>query len=383
MSNNLDKSIKNNSVDNASDSSTDSFTDSSTDSSVSHANKQNQSPDGNANPVENTFTNAAVLQQQMLLMQMQQNQSKSDEINLEELWRVIWAGKLTIILISIVFAIASIFYALAQPNVYKASTIVAPVSNEAGAGGLSALAGQFGGLASMAGINLGAGQSDKTDLALEIIKSRSFIQRFIEKYELLVPLMAAENWDMSTNTLILNQALYDPVNNKWKREVKLPKKAEPSYWEAYVEFSKLLNVSQDKSSSMITIDLEYFSPYMAQQWLTWLVNDVNEYMREQDKKEAQDSINYLTTQLKETQVASMETVFYQLIEEQTKNMMLTQVKTEYVLKTVDPAQVPEEKAKPKRALIVVLGTVLGGLISLIIIFVRYFATKNSTPVVKT
>nr|WP_274620478.1 Wzz/FepE/Etk N-terminal domain-containing protein [Colwellia maritima] len=314
---------------------------------------------------------------------MQQNQSKSDEINLDELWRVIWAGKLTIILISIVFAIATIFYALAQPNIYKASTIVAPVSNEAGAGGLSALAGQFGGLASMAGINLGAGQSDKTDLALEIIKSRSFIQRFIAKYELLVPLMAAEGWDMTTNTLIIDQAIYDPDNKKWKREVKLPKKAEPSYWEAFVVFSNLLSVSQDKSSSMITIDLEYFSPFMAQQWLTWLVNDVNEYMREQDKKEAQDSINYLTTQLKETKVASMETVFYQLIEEQTKNMMLTQVKTEYVLKTVDPAQVPEEKAKPKRALIVVLGTVLGGLISLIIIFVRHFATKNKTAVVNT
>jgi uncharacterized protein involved in exopolysaccharide biosynthesis len=53
------------------------------------------------------------------------------------------------------------------------------------------------------------------------------------------------------------------------------------------------------------------------------------------------------------------------------------------LKTVDPAQVPEEKAKPKRALIVVLGTVLGGLISLIIIFVRHFATKNKTAVVNT
>jgi hypothetical protein len=43
----------------------------------------------------------------------------------------------------------------------------------------------------------------------------------------------------------------------------------------------------------------------------------------------------------------METVFYQLIEEQTKNMMLTQVKAEYVLKTIDPAQVPEKKGCSK------------------------------------
>jgi hypothetical protein len=107
--------------------------------------------------------NSAFLQQQVLMAQMQQNQSKDDEINLAELWRAIWAGKLTIILISFIFAIASIYFALSKPNIYKASIILAPASNESGAGGLSALAGQFGGLASMAGINLAGGESGKTD----------------------------------------------------------------------------------------------------------------------------------------------------------------------------------------------------------------------------
>lgn len=360
MSNNQDKSITNNTVDDSQD----------------QRQSQNSAPSHHVNTADTAFANASALQQQMLLMQIQQNQSKADEINISELWRAIWAGKITIILISIIFAVGSVFYALSQPNIYKASTIVAPVSNEAGAGGLSALAGQFGGLASMAGINLGAGQSDNTDLALEILKSRSFIENFIAKHELLVPIMAGESWDMTTNTLLLNQALYDPVTNQWQRAVKAPKKPTPSYWEAYVVFSNLLSISQDKSTSMITIDLEFFSPSLAQQWLNWLVEDVNNVMREQDQKEAQDSINYLTSQLKETHVASMETVFYQLIEEQTKNMMLTKVKADYVLKTVDPALLPEEKAKPKRALIVVLGTFLGGLLSLIIVLVRYFFNKN-------
>ena len=73
----------------------------------------------------------------------------------------------------------------------------------------------------------------------------------------------------------------------------------------------------------------------------------------------------------------METVFYQLIEEQTKNMMLTMVKKEYVFKTIDPAQVPDTKARPKRALIVVLGTMLGGVLSLFIVLIRYFFNKKS------
>jgi uncharacterized protein involved in exopolysaccharide biosynthesis len=317
---------------------------------------------------------ASIAQQQMFLAQMQQNQVQDDEIDLGELWRAIWAGKLTIIAISFVFAIASIFFALSKPNVYKASAILAPASAE-GSSGLAGLAGQFGGLASMAGINLGGSGGDKTALAIEILKSRSFIETFISNHGLLVPIMAGENWNLATDTLMLNNELYDQVNNKWLREVKPPKKAEPSPWEAYKGFSKLLSVSQDKTTSMVTIGIEYFSPTMAQQWLTWLISDINDFMRDQDQKEAQASINYLTQQLENIQVTTMEAVFYQLIEEQTKSMMLTKVKAQYVLKTIDPPQVPDEKAGPKRALIVVLGTMLGGMLSVLIVLVRYFYKK--------
>ena len=317
--------------------------------------------------------NVQLLQQQLLQQQLllQNTQNQDDEIDLAELWRAIWAGKFTIIIISMIFAVASVFFALSKPDIYKASAILAPASSE---GGMGALAG-LGGLASMAGINLGGGGVDKTALALEIIKSRSFVENFINKHDLLVPLMASKKWDVASDTLILNEEIYDVVNKKWLREVKAPKNPEPSSWEAYQEFSGLVTVSQDKISSMVNINIEFYSPALAKQWLTWLVVDINEYMREQDQVEAQASIDYLTNQLGNIKVATMETVFYQLIEEQTKNMMLTMVIKEYVLKTIDPAQVPDTKAKPKRALIVVLGTMLGGMLSVLIVLIRYFSKK--------
>ena len=56
-------------------------------------------------------------------------------------------------------------------------------------------------------------------------------------------------------------------------------------------------------------------------------------------------------------------------------MMLTMVKNEYVLKTIDPAQVPESRAKPNRALIAVVGTMLGGMFSVLFVLIRYFNRK--------
>ena len=321
--------------------------------------------------------NVQLLQQQLLQQQLllQNTQNQDDEIDLAELWRAIWTGKFTIIIISMIFAVASVLFALSKPDIYKASAILAPASSESGAGGLGALAGQFGGLASMAGINLGGDGGDKTALALEILKSRSFVEAFITKHDLVVPLMASMKWDRASDTLIINEEIYDAANNKWLREVKAPKTPEPSSWQAYKKFSNLVTVSQDKVSSLVNIDIEFYSPKLAKQWLTWLVQDINEFMRKQDQIEAQASIDYLTTQLDNIKVATMETVFYQLIEEQTKNMMLTMVKKEYVLKTIDPAQVPDTKAGPKRALIVVLGTMLGGILSVLMVLIRYFTKK--------
>ena len=317
----------------------------------------------------------AQLLTQQLSQQLAFQDNSEDEIDLAELWRAIWSGKLLIIVISFVFAVSSIFFALSKPDVYKASILLSPASSDS-AGGMGALAGQFGGLASLAGISLGGGGADKTALALEIIKSRAFLETFIIKHNLLVPLIASEKWDRINDELVVDDEIYDVNSNKWIREVTFPKTIVPSPWEAYQEFLELISVSQDKTTSLVTIDVEFYSPQIAKTWLKWLVADVNDFMRQQDEKEAQSSIDYLTKQLEKTEVSAMETVFYQLIEEQTKNMMLTKVSAEYVLKTIDPAQVPENKAGPKRALIVVLGTMLGGILSVLIVLIRHFTKHN-------
>ncbi|TWX67505.1 LPS O-antigen length regulator [Colwellia sp. C1TZA3] len=312
------------------------------------------------------------------IYQQQQQLPEDDEIDLAELWHAIWSGKILIIAISAFFAISSILYAINQPNIYKATTLLSPASEQGGASGLAKMAGQFGGLASLAGINLGGGGTDKTGLALEVLKSRFFIENFINKHQLLVPLMATNNWDINNNTLVFDDEIYNPKTKTWLREVKAPKQPKPSLWEAYVAFKEILSVTTDKESGMVTLAIEHYSPEVATQWLKWLVNDINETMREQDKIEAQDSIDYLTGKLQETQLADMQTVFYQLIEQQTKTIMLAEVSKEYVLKTIDPANAPEEKAKPKRALIVVLGTMLGGILSVLIVLIRYFSKKATT-----
>lgn len=306
---------------------------------------------------------------------MQNPNIADDEIDLRELFAVIWQGKWIIIAITTLFAVASVIFAINQPNIYKSEALLAPAEQE-GAGGLSALAGQFGGLASLAGVNLGGGSSNKAQLAIEVLKSRQFTSDFIQKHNILTDLMAAESWDMQTNTVIYDSEIFDAENNKWVREVKAPFKPKPSMQEAYKEFSKILSASSDKETGMVKIAVEHVSPYVAKQWVSWLIQDINQTMKERDVQEAIKSTDFLTQQLEQTKIADIRAVLYKLVEEQTKTIMFAKVRDEYVFKTIDAALVPEEKFKPKRALICVLGVLLGGMLSVMIVLIRHYIAKD-------
>ncbi|HGF7526632.1 TPA: Wzz/FepE/Etk N-terminal domain-containing protein [Vibrio cholerae] len=294
-----------------------------------------------------------------------------DEIDLRELFIALWKGKWIIIATTFIFAVGAVLYALSQPNIYKADALLAPAESS-GSGGLAKMAGQLGGLATLAGVNLGSGESSQTELAAQVMKSRQFIQHFIEKYELLVPLMAGKEWDLSSNQLIINNELYDEQTRTWLREPQGLRGAKPTAQEAHEMFIKnILTVSSDKTSGLYTVSVSHYSPYIAQQWATWLVAEINQVMRERTIAETTQNLDYLQEQLQKTSVADMQATFYKLIEEQTKSLMLAQVQDEFVFKVVDPAVVPELKDKPKRALICVLGTLLGGMLGVAIVLVRF------------
>ncbi|MGR5410973.1 Wzz/FepE/Etk N-terminal domain-containing protein [Vibrio sp. PNB22_8_1] len=304
-------------------------------------------------------------------------QPADDEIDLRELFGALWKGKWIIIATTFIFAVGAVLYALSLPNIYKSDALLAPAESSSG-GGLSKMAGQLGGLAALAGVNLGGGESSQTDLAVQVMKSRQFVEAFINKHDLLVPLMAAKDWDLANNKLILDEELYNPTNGEWLREAKGLRGATPTAQEAFEVFSKeVLSVSQNKESGLYTVSVKHYSPYVAQQWINWLIEDINKVMRERTIAETSQNLAYLNTQLQKTAVADMQSTFYKLIEEQTKSLMLAEVQEEFVFKVVDPAIVPELKSEPRRAVICVLGTFIGGILGVLIVVVRLIYRKEN------
>jgi LPS O-antigen subunit length determinant protein (WzzB/FepE family) len=209
------------------------------------------------------------------------------------------------------------------------------------------------------------------------MKSWNFIESFIADNDLAVEVFAAEGWDRESNQLQIDDDIYDAETKTWLVENdNTGELGPPSSWKIFEEFSERLAVSEDKTSGLVSVSIEYYSPQMAKQWLDMYVAAINAHMQQRQVAKVTNNINYLQAQIEKTSIAEMREVFYTIIEEQTKNKMVAEASPEYAFVAVSPSMVPEEKSQPKRALICILGTLLGGMLSVLLVLIMHYTKKS-------
>ncbi len=291
------------------------------------------------------------------------NQSEYDGvIDIRAYFARVWRARLFIGVAGLLAALIGVAIALALPNIYRSQALLM-VSKQDGGGALSGLASQYGGLASLAGINLGGGGGDNTQLGIETLKSRKFLGGFIERHDLALPLVAAEGFDPATRELLIDDDIYDQGSGEWVRRVSFPKQLVPTTQELYEEFREILTVQEDRQTGFITVAVEHESPVLAQQWTMRLINELNTTVMQEDVARAEQAIAYLNEQVGTTNLSGLQSVFFGLIEEQTKTVMLAKASPEYLFRIIDPPVVAEEKVRPARALLVILAGLIGALIA--------------------
>ena len=189
--------------------------------------------------------------------------------------------------------------------------------------------------------------------------------------------MAAEGWDRATGKVIIDDSLFDANTGVWVRAASESFQVKPSVQEAHQAFSgDFLSVSEDNTTGFVTVAVTHYSPAVARDWVELVVKGVNEAVRARDVEEAEKSIAFLNRQRLKTNLVSLTEVFAELIEQQTKTVMLANASDEYVFQVIEPPVAPELKSEPKRALICVLGTLLGGLLAVFFILIRHFIGKE-------
>jgi uncharacterized protein involved in exopolysaccharide biosynthesis len=245
---------------------------------------------------------------------------------------------------------------------------------------ISGALGGYSGLAGLAGISLPSGGDDSnSEQAMEKINSLSFFENNIMPNIYLPDLMAVKSWNSKTNTLAFDENVYVANTNSWIRDYSYPRQQIPSAQESFAVFNKKhLTLSEDKKSGFSTLSVKHQSPFIAKQWTELIVNEVNSFYRQKDKLESERAVSYLNQQISTTGLSEIKQVLAQLLQEETKKLTLIEANQFYVFDYIDPPVVMELKSEPKRALICILSALLGGMLSVLLVFTRHYTFIKKT-----
>jgi uncharacterized protein involved in exopolysaccharide biosynthesis len=277
-------------------------------------------------------------------------QTGASDVKLKSLAEIVSRDRKLILIVTGVFTLIALVGAIFSEKQYKATVQFSVVTNQQHGGGAGGMIGQFGALASLAGVSIG-GDSEKFE-AIALLQSRYLTEMFIEQNDLL-PVLFPKSWDAK--------------NARWISGD--PKKI-PTLWKGEIQFKKIRSVVQDPKTSLVTVSITWRDPVLAAKWANGLVALTNKLTRDRAIRDSERNIAYLRDQATKTQLVPVQTALATLMESEYKQSMLAGGNEEYALKVIDPAAVPELPSSIRRAF-VVLGGLLGGLfVGLLFVFVR-------------
>jgi uncharacterized protein involved in exopolysaccharide biosynthesis len=267
-----------------------------------------------------------------------ENRTSLELINIRDLISVCMRYKEYFLIPMAISILIALIYGLLATPIYKANVLLSTADEEGN--NLGQMASQFSSLARLTGMNIGGGSNqDKTATNMAILTSRKFIEQHVVERELR-PIIFSDLWDVK--------------QNKWIND------SEPTAGQTYKYISEnIINVITDRRTGLIHFTIEWSDPILAAAWANNMINDLNNHIRKQAIAEIEKNIFFLQEQSSLTNQVNAQSIIFSLIEEQTKNIMLANVREEYAFKIIDPAVIPEMKVRPKRKNLLLLGTILG------------------------
>lgn len=268
------------------------------------------------------------------------------DFSLNDLAGLILIYKKVIFIITSIIIIISASYSLSIPRYYESNILM--VESGGSTVNLPSVIGGFLGASGGDGGSTLTVEAPDLEHALAILRSRQFLQKYIQENKLMPILFKASEGEQSIEL--------------------------PELREGY----KLLEGAMDIQTVGILVEMTitWGDPKFSTTLANGLIETVNEYMRKEALEESKKSIEFLQNELTNKD-ANTKLILSKLIEKQMQSMVLANVREEYVFKVVDPAFAPVEAAGPQRRLITAFGAVLGFIFSLFIsVFHFRFATAS-------
>ncbi len=296
-----------------------------------------------------------------------------NQLDIETLVKLLWANKKIIISITFFFAMVSIIIALSIQNKYTSSSLVKIVNSDEQSSNASSLLSSYGGLASLSGIDISSLSDEKASYVIALIKSKKFLSELLKKDDSLTQnIFAMKKFYPESGKVDFYNSIYNQDEDKWVRKKSIGRSIKPSYIELHEYYLSALDIHKDKDSGFIKISFTSKSPIFAFNMLEMILAETNLFIKEDELKRVEDALKYLSSKLETVTTDETISTINQLIEVNLKKEALANINEEYFIKKIDYPFIAESKSSPNRAVICILLTFLGFLLSLAYVLVKNY-----------
>lgn len=283
----------------------------------------------------------------------------NSEINIATLFSLFWKNKKFIIMLTSIFAVSSVIFALSLQPIFSSTIVLKSVQdNEPSLGeGLGVLSG----LTSVKG-SLGLNPDVDAILAMRKAVSRDFFKVLYEDENFKKNLLAYDSFNPSTKENYYDETIYDTQQKKWLYE--------PYFLDAHKKFTtEHMRITKEKVGGFVIISIEHKSPIIAAEWAKMMYEKLNVYMKSITVNGNNNAIKFLKSELNSTNSAELKEVIASSLDGKIQKAMYANISDDYIFSVVDSAYIPHERSRPSRSFICIMITIIGFSFSCLTVFI--------------
>jgi len=277
-----------------------------------------------------------------------------DEIDLVELFAVIWKRKIFILTFVFLASVAAVIYSLLQDNIYQSKAVLSPSVSE-GSSRLSTLASQLGPFAGMLPSSIGGSGQNIYNSMKNILDNQKFLTGIVEENEFYNNLF--EDFD------------------ELKETEDFSKHKDFMYFKA---FREAISINQDKESGFITLSVTHKDRFFAKKAVDVLLQNVSFYMKKNELANINLKIESYKDEIANASDIILKNRLSELVATLIQSKVMAKAQTYYGFEIVSAPYVPEEldKVGPNRKLICIVAFVTACILSVFLVFLYEFVKSN-------
>ena len=292
---------------------------------------------------------------------------QENEITISVAFSFISRQKKPIMIAVFIVMVITLLYGFSLPNIYRSNGIYEVVgsgstSSHVKKSGLSSIAGAVG-------VSLGGGETNRGDVIVETVRSKTFLKHLLQFDGILPGLVAAEYYNPKSQTIDFDRSIFSVEDNSWNG-------APPTIHDAFKKYSRQLSIYQDQGDNFIYISFDHVSPNFAQEFVLLVIEQLNLKLRSKSLDEANAALNFLEDQLANTFLIELRNSISSLIQKQLEKKMLADVSENFALTPIERPFIEQEKESPSRLLLLIWATV--GSLVLLSMGVFFWEANKST-----